>query len=279
MPIFLTSQPVCAPLKDYYDIYYDKYQYPKSPCGAALFAAPEGWITTDEDGDAKRFGTHKMVQNLWEVDDHCKRWNIMQKDGIWKHTGTHDTLVFYVVYEHCYVLDYATYFGGADALGTGECIRHWQMKITGDKIETRYGEEDVYSDALTWLSNWATPYPEKTEVLKVSAEDSAVYNFYFNQNNNKTIRLEEVTDLSIGFGNGAYPDDYMAELSFDSGAVPTMIGYPDSGILNWVGTDCTMVDGLSIFQPSANTHYDIVFYFNGTQFIGLVNGFGPAVSR
>ena len=36
-------------------------------------------------------------------------------------------------------------------------------------------------------------------------------------------------------------------------------------------------DGLSIFQPSPNTHYDIVFYFNGTQFIGLVNGFVSSI--
>ena len=73
--------------------------------------------------------------------------------------------------------------------------------------------------------------------------------------------------------------DYHSALSFNSGATPTAIDYTDSGILNWVGTDCTTADGLSIFQPSANTHYDIVFYFNGAQFIGLVNGFVPATGN
>ena len=54
----------------------------------------------------------------------------------------------------------------------------------------------------------------------------------------------------------------------------TSIDY--DGVRNlWAGTS----DGLSIFQPSANTHYDIVFYFNGVQFIGLVNGFIPATGN
>lgn len=85
-----------------------------------------------------------------------------------------------------------------------------------------------------------------------------------------------LSSLSFTFGNGEYPQDYVSGISFDSGSTPTAIDYTDSGILNWVGTDCSMSDGLSIFQPSPNTHYDIVFYFNGTQFIGLVNGFVPA---
>ena len=82
--------------------------------------------------------------------------------------------------------------------------------------------------------------------------------------------------ISISLEDGEYERDYICGLSFDSGATPTEINYTDTGILNWVGTDCTTSDGLSIFQPSPNTHYDIVFYFNGRHFIGLVNGFVPA---
>ena len=94
--------------------------------------------------------------------------------------------------------------------------------------------------------------------------------------NNHIIRCGTLHAISFTFGNGEYADDYALELSFDSGATPTTISYSASGIINWVGTDCSTVDGLSIFQPSANTHYDIVFYYNGNQFIGLVNGYVPA---
>ena len=100
--------------------------------------------------------------------------------------------------------------------------------------------------------------------------------FEFANRHNNVIRAGELTTLSFTFGDGGYDEDYAADISFDSGETPTSIDYTDSGILNWVGTDCVKNDGLSIFQPSANKHYDIVFYFNGTQFIGLVNGFIPA---
>jgi hypothetical protein len=77
------------------------------------------------------------------------------------------------------------------------------------------------------------------------------------------IRADEASSISFTFGDGSYEYDYTSGLSFDSGETPTAIDYTDSGILNWVGTDCVTSNGLSIFQPSSNTHYDIVFYFNG----------------
>lgn len=120
---------------------------------------------------------------------------------------------------------------------------------------------------------------DKADKTTVEKSTNSAYSFEFSATDNKEVRLGEVSSISFTFGNGEYSDTYTSGLSFDSGATPTAIDYTDSGILNWVGTDCTTTDGLSIFQPSANTHYDIVFYFNGTQFIGLVNGFVPSVSR
>ena len=117
---------------------------------------------------------------------------------------------------------------------------------------------------------------DKTQIIR---NISTAYNFTFSNNHNSEVRLGEMTSISFTFGDGEYAKDYTSGLSFDSGATPTAIDYTDSGILNWVGTDCTKSDGLSIFQPSANTHYDIVFYFNGVQFIGLVNGFVPATGN
>lgn len=98
---------------------------------------------------------------------------------------------------------------------------------------------------------------------------------------NTELRADYTTTdyLDIVFGDGEYPEDFMSSLIFDSGEEPTGVGYSNSGIINWVGTDCTTVDGYSIFQPSANTHYEIVFSFNGKQFVGFVYGYVPAIAN
>ena len=104
---------------------------------------------------------------------------------------------------------------------------------------------------------------------------SKVVNFEFSSSHNKEYRFAEVESISFTFGDGEYPEEYICGFSFDSGATPTAIDYTDSGILNWQGTDCVTYDGLSIFQPSENTHYDVVVYFTGRQFVGLVHGYVP----
>lgn len=124
---------------------------------------------------------------------------------------------------------------------------------------------------------------DKVDKPTITSMFFSTFPFEFASMYNSEMRLSSVTgeasaSLSFIFGNGEYAPDYISGLSFDSGATPTAIDYTDSGIINWVGTDCSMTDdGLSIFQPSPNTHYDIVFYFNGTQFIGLVNGFVSSI--
>lgn len=121
-----------------------------------------------------------------------------------------------------------------------------------------------------------------TQKPQIVIWDEPTLLFRFSQLNNTVNRACELTTLSITFDDGIYDPLCTMELSFDSGETPTSIDYTDSGILNWVGTDCAMDsyvndEGITVpiskFQPSPNTHYDIVFYFNGTQFIGLVNGF------
>lgn len=126
--------------------------------------------------------------------------------------------------------------------------------------------------------------PDRTRIVPIEIEDisddegNTAFLHYMVQHTNTEIRLPELNILSIEFEDAEYNWQYMSSLSFDSGATPTSIDYTNSGILNWVGTDCSMTnDGLSIFQPSANTHYDIVFYFNGRQFIGLVNGYVSSI--
>ena len=119
----------------------------------------------------------------------------------------------------------------------------------------------------------------KTDKVTITTLSDTVLAVDFAEMYNSEIRTGELTSISFTFGNDAYEEDYTSGISFDSGETPTAIDYTDSGILNWVGTDCATSDGLSIFQPSANTHYDIVFYFNGNQFIGLVNGFVPSTGN
>lgn len=141
-----------------------------------------------------------------------------------------------------------------------------------NKVVKTYIDESVGDVVETAIVN-------KADKPTITTSTDTALSFEFSANTNTEIRTSEVTSLSFTFGNGEYVEDYASGLSFDSGATPTAIDYTDSGILNWVGTDCVTSDGLSIFQPSANTHYDIVFYFNGVQFIGLVNGYVPATGN
>lgn len=162
---------------------------------------------------------------------------------------------------------------------TGYLTEHQDISGKADKSDVENLSEQLrnYTDIIYVDINHLFQYKADIPLIETSTNTS--YTFEFSKRRNSEIRLREVSSISFTFGNGEYNADYISGLSFDSGATPTAIDYTDSGILNWVGTDCTNVDGLSIFQPSANTHYDIVFYFNGVQFIGLVNGFVPATGN
>lgn len=139
--------------------------------------------------------------------------------------------------------------------------------ITTEFQDTNYRVADLYTN--------------KANRTMINNDSSAIFEFEFGYFDNTETRICEtkLEKLSFTFADGEYGEDYMSGLSFDSGEIPTAIDYTDSGILNWVGTDCVTSNGLSIFQPSPNTHYDIVFYFNGSQIIGLVNGFVPATGN
>ena len=115
-------------------------------------------------------------------------------------------------------------------------------------------------------------YPKTT----ISTSSDTAYIFDLLDNCNKEIRLTAVLS-SISFNIPTKPkDDYISSLSFSTGDVTIPIDYPSGGIINWVGTDCSISDGISNFIPSPNKHYDIVFYYNGTSIVGMVNGFVPA---
>lgn len=134
--------------------------------------------------------------------------------------------------------------------------------------------------AIQNATNIKTLQEEKADKTIIKPDDEAEnITFDFSDMYNSEKRLHTVSAVSIKFVDDEYAPDYISGLSFDSGETPTGFDYTDSGIINWVGTDCVKEGDISIFQPSPNTHYDIVFYFNGVQFIGLVNGFVPATGN
>lgn len=152
----------------------------------------------------------------------------------------------------------------------------------GEEIENMSAYDDTeirnnISIIQTDISNLQDHKADKTTII--TDESSTSYTFDFSDMYNKEMRLQAASSISIKFVDNEYAEDYISGLSFNSGETPTRFDYADSGIINWVGTDCSKDGNLSIFQPSANTHYDIVFYFNGVQFIGLVNGFVPATGN
>ncbi len=117
----------------------------------------------------------------------------------------------------------------------------------------------------------------ETKVIYSNPDDTLIF---FNASHLSERRITgNPTSITLNYIDDVYPDTYISGLVFDSGETPTSISYPGTGIINWVGTDCSKTGDISLFIPSANTHYDIVFYFNGSQVVGLVNGFVPATGN
>lgn len=84
----------------------------------------------------------------------------------------------------------------------------------------------------------------------------------------------EATNVSISISDGEYPLDYTSSLSFKTANTAPQTSYTaNSNTLMWVGSECTVSGSSSVFAPISNKIYDIVFYFNGINFIGLVNGY------
>lgn len=133
---------------------------------------------------------------------------------------------------------------------------------------------------------------DKTEIITSSAD---TYVIDLSETHNKEIRLTgTLWNLSFDLTNESYPYEYISCLSFYSGdpSIPdddwsvinsTTVVYDKNIPITWVGTDCfaeTYEDEVvSIFQPSPKTHYDIVLYFNGINFVGMVNGYKPATGN
>lgn len=154
-----------------------------------------------------------------------------------------------------------------------------EVSLARDDIGNLAMEFEALSDEVSEIGFDMSLKQAIVNVNYVGDEPEYVYSFGYTHNDDTRLEEAYTTSISFAFNNNVYVDDYISSLSFDSGEAPTRIDYINSGILNWVGTDCSDVDGYSIFKPEPNKHYDIVFYFNGRQFIGLVNGFVPSLGN
>lgn len=98
--------------------------------------------------------------------------------------------------------------------------------------------------------------------------------------NNADIRYHSTPDaINFILADGEYDWLFTVGISFKTYATPPQISYTNSGLIQWVGTDCSLDNGISLFIPSPDTQYDIVIYFNGSHFVGLVNGYKTATGN
>lgn len=112
--------------------------------------------------------------------------------------------------------------------------------------------------------------PQYTRVT--STIDTGTMQYWF-VHNTITHLYGEMYSIEFLIDDGIYPEYFSAELTFNTGA-STMLIYSMEDIIQWVGTDCTISeDNFSIFAPQAFTHYDVLFYYNGSNITGLVNGY------
>ena len=152
--------------------------------------------------------------------------------------------------------------------------------LEGDLSEERELRQTAVSLLEKAAENLNNVKEDKVNVITIDSEDGSFgWNGPDNHNTDTRIISPSLDLLYVEWWDGEYPPDYTAALSFNSGDVPTTVKYPMGGIINWIGTDCVVYDGISLFQPSANTHYEIVMYYNGTQCVGLVNGFVPSTQE
>ena len=116
------------------------------------------------------------------------------------------------------------------------------------------------------------------ETVIVTDSASTTYDFDFSAMENTEVRLtaSNITAISFTLGTTPLAINYKAGINFPTGANAPQISYTDSGVINWIGTDCALSGADSVFTPQANKQYDIVFYNNGEYIIGLVNGYTPA---
>lgn len=172
----------------------------------------------------------------------------------------------------------------ADIIGNGTSDTNRSNAHTLDWNGNAWYQGDIkiggnsYDDGINVATE--TELDKKQDKVTISEypEDNTelIYDLSIMHNNELRTKSTLANGITFIIPNEVHPDDYVTSLSFNTGDIAPQIGYSDTGIINWIGTDCSTTDGKSEFTPSANMHYDIVIYYNGSQLVGLVNGYTPA---
>jgi len=249
------------------DVIFDLVCYSKinSPTKVSQLENDIGYLTEHQDISGKADVNHKHPEYLTEHQDISIKADIDHT-----HTGEQVNVTLEILDDN------REPTGESSTISLNEFVNQVVLLEGRTIIEGIINEIDIINTDKVNKSELETK-ADKT-IIQTDTE-ATEYAFDFSDMYNKEMRLQSASSISIKFADNEYANDYISGLSFNSGETPTGFDYADSGIINWVGTDCVKNGDLSIFQPSANTHYDIVFYFNGVQFIGLVNGFVPAIGN
>lgn len=141
-------------------------------------------------------------------------------------------------------------------------------KQDGDFDVVRFYDYNQANDKLDKKSDKAT-----TSLKSSGGDISYVLHDEVSKNTSYLQASADVTSISFEIGSGEFDYDYTSSLSFKTAQTPPQISYTGSKALIWVGSECTVSGDNSIFAPIASKVYDIVFYFNGLNFVGLVNGY------
>lgn len=151
--------------------------------------------------------------------------------------------------------------------------------ITADDVpfEVYVGSEEPQGNEVIWVDDSTTPeniYATKAyvdEVVNLSKTrivtntKNAVIPAFELANNTEyrfTLELE-----SVEFTLPENPtDDFISSLVFKSGATATTITYPDT--IKWSGDDISS----DKFVPASSKTYEVLIYWNGINFCGIVKG-------
>ena len=148
--------------------------------------------------------------------------------------------------------------------------------------------QNVYSLLLLVEDEIVKKLDTKADKPKLSISGTTALIYDFAERDNNVAREGELESVSFVFTNDAYDELFISELTFDSGDTPTVVDFPyedNKVIINWYGTDCAIQEWTDdegnhniapIFQPSANTRYNIMFWFDGADLVGKVHGYVPA---
>lgn len=115
------------------------------------------------------------------------------------------------------------------------------------------------------------------KIGKNTFEDQDTVSCVLNQGNDINVyknNTVDISQISITILPITYDIDFVSNYSFKTGTTaPTLTQELNSNTLVWLGTDCELKNNNYTFSPAPTKSYDIMFYYNGVNFVGLVTGY------